>query len=216
MTFPARTRPLAPRIAHAVMVVALCALAACTNSVATARFYTLSPAVPVQPAVRSTPLFIELMPVRVPERLARPQIVVRAGAGSSQIRILEQDRWSSHFDYELHDALTGAITARLGTIDISRGGRPENAPSYRIGVELVQLDAALSEPLQARFSWRITAPPDARNAVCQATLNAPAGEGIDGLVTGLQAIVAKLAQQVADDVEALAADHPAPCTGMPS
>lgn len=211
MTFPIRRR-LAPDILPALMAAALLGLAACTTSTAPTRFYTLSSAMPAtQPGHREAPLLVEIPPVRVPDRLARPQIVVQTGRDDSvQVRILEHERWASHFNYELHDALASAITAHLDAVDVSRSGLPTGTASYRIVIELVQLEAVLDETLQARFSWRIHGSQQ-RNAVCQLSLAAPAGTGIDGMVQGLQGLVAELAQQIAADVRALEADTSAAC-----
>ncbi len=79
-------------------------LAAGCASVPETRFYTLS--VPPEPSEikitardSSIPIFIDVLPVNVPERLARPQLVVRSGGSGpkTQLFILEQDRWSSPF-----------------------------------------------------------------------------------------------------------------------
>ena len=107
-------------------------LTACSTTSTPARFYTLAqPATSATPA-DTTPLFVEILPVRVPERLARPQIVVRnAGIDTAQVRILEQDRWSSHFNDELQDALAAASGRRSGGAYLGRGqcarirGRPD-------------------------------------------------------------------------------------------
>jgi uncharacterized lipoprotein YmbA len=211
MTFPIRRR-FVSNILPALLAAALLALAACTTSTAPTRFYTLSTSTPAtQPVHREAPLLVEIPPVRVPDRLARPQIVVRAsGADSAQVRILEHERWASHFNYELHDALASAITAHLDAVDVSRSGLPVGAAGYRIAIELVQLDAVLDETLQARFSWRIHGSQQ-RNAVCQLSLTAPAGAGVGGMVQGLQGLVAELAQQIAAGVRALETDSPAIC-----
>jgi uncharacterized lipoprotein YmbA len=216
MTFPI-CRRFASNILSALMATALLGLAACTTSTAPTRFYTLSSTTPAaQPVHRKAPLLVEIPPVRVPDRLARPQIVVQAsGADSAQVRILEHERWASHFNYELHDALVSAITAHLGAVDVSRSGLPTGAAGYRIAIELVQLDAVLDETLQARFSWRIH-DLQQRNAVCQLNLTAAAGTGIAGMVQGLQGMLAELAQQIAADVRALEADTSAACASTQS
>ena len=96
-------------------------------------YYTLAaPAtVPaVAPSNTAAPLWIELAPLAVPERLARPQLVVRSAgdATRSQVEILEQHRWASSFENEMRDALASGIAARLGALDGTKGGRPAAAP----------------------------------------------------------------------------------------
>jgi len=89
------------------------------------RFYTLAgPVAATATAPASQParqrLLIEVLPVSVPERLARPQIVVRTD--DARVDILEQDRWSAPLNNELRDALASGIANRLGAIDVTRSG----------------------------------------------------------------------------------------------
>jgi uncharacterized lipoprotein YmbA len=134
-------------------------LAACGSSPPT-QFYTL--AVPADGAAARTAsqgpqTFIEVMPVSVPDRLARPHLV---RSDATRVEVLEQDRWSSPFNNELRDALAAGVAARLGAIDVSRGGRPADQASYRINVELRDFDAArngrsrpaLAGPSRARMT----------------------------------------------------------------
>jgi uncharacterized lipoprotein YmbA len=85
-------------------------------AVSETRFYTLSvrsepSEIKALPRDPSTPIFIDILPVNVPERLARPQLVVRFrdSGPETQLFILEQDRWSSPFNYELRDAFASGI-----------------------------------------------------------------------------------------------------------
>ena len=81
-------------------------LSACGSSPPT-QFYTLSAPLqagtPARAASQGPQVYIEMMPVAVPDRLARPQLVVRSDA--TRVEVLEQDRWSSPFNNELRDAL---------------------------------------------------------------------------------------------------------------
>lgn len=197
-------------------IITLLVLASCTTPRAPTRFYTLSAPMTAEaaPAQTSSPLFIEVMPVHVPERLARPQMVVRNGASDSQIRILEQDRWSSPFDYELHDAFAGAISSRLNAIDISRGGRPADARSYRIAVELLRFDAVPDGHLQAAFNWSIKRSDDGTTAVCQTAITQDLTGGIGGLVQGMQQAVSKVSTGISLGIAALEAGETVTCTGL--
>src|ERR1700732_3881590 len=83
-------------------------LTACSSS-PPVRFYSLATpeanaqtAAPTPIPTRRTAIFIDVGPVGVPERLTRPQLVVQQG---DRMEILEQDRWTSSFNNELHDTL---------------------------------------------------------------------------------------------------------------
>ena len=187
-------------------------LTACSTTSTPARFYTLAQPATSAAAVGTTPLFVEILPVRVPERLARPQIVVRnAGTDSAEVRILEQDRWSSHFNDELQDALAGAITSRLGAVDGSRGVRPVDAHSYRIAIELTQFDAVPDHRLQTSFSWSVQRSDTDAATVCRTVLAQPIQDGVGGVVQGMRQAVAEVAEHTSAAVSALESGGEASC-----
>jgi len=190
-------------LAYRIFGVMTALLAAGCASVPETRFYTLS--VPPEPsetkiAVRnsSIPIFIDVLPVNVPERLVRPQLIVRSkGSGAeTQLFILEQDRWSSPFNYELRDAFATGIANRTGALNEARSGRPPDQPGYRIAIELNQFDAVVDDRVQARFGWTITHSPDGRSAACYAAITEPVSAGVEGLVKGLQRTVASAAADI--------------------
>jgi uncharacterized lipoprotein YmbA len=176
-------------------------LAACASS--PTRFYTLSPAGAggtAAPAVNAAPLlFIEVMPVSVPERLARPQIVVRTD--DARLDILEQDRWSSPFNNELHDALASAVADRLGALSVTQGRRPAGTPVYRVALELRQLDAVRGGKVEAQFGWTVTRSDSDVSTICRLTVvDAAAGTAVDGVVQALQRAVDNLAGAIATNI----------------
>jgi uncharacterized lipoprotein YmbA len=158
------------------------------------RFYTL--AAPAAGAAsqaaaqpRSTAMFIDMMPVGVPERLTRPQLVVQSGGG--RVDVLEQDRWSAPFNNELRDTLANGIAAQLGAVDIRRGARQAGPPVYRIAVDLRQFDAIEGDRVDAAFGWTVSRSDDGRAASCQLAFSvAVAGGGTPALVAAMQQSVA--------------------------
>lgn len=186
-------------------------LAAC--SVAPTRFYTLATPSQLSTAKPTTQnIFIEVPPIGLPERLARPQLVVRSQ--NTRVDILEQDRWSSSFNYELRDALASGLANRLGAVDVTRGGRPAGSPAYRIAIELREFDAAPGDKVQALFGWTITRSDNGRSAACQLAVSEPVSAGMDALVAGVQRAVADAVTSIAADVATLATGNPVQCKTM--
>jgi uncharacterized lipoprotein YmbA len=188
-------------------------LAGCASD--PARFYTL--AVPQQAArqVQNARMFIEVMPLALPERLARPQLVVRSAGSASgaRLEILEQERWSSPFNNELRDALSSGIANRLGAIDVSRGGRPADQPVYRIAIELREFDAVPGEKVQASYGWTISRSDSGRISACQLSVSETVDAGIDALVLGVQRTVADAVNGIAANITAFKANAAAVCQG---
>ena len=203
-------------------VLAALTLAAC--AAAPVRYYSLAGApqgrvtgpVDAGSAARQQ-IHFEVGPVGVPDRLAKPQMVVRdqgseAGAGAStRVRVLEQQRWSSSFDSELRDAFGNAIAARARAVDVTRGGRLPGHPVYRIAIRVQHYEAILDDQVRARFGWTITRSDDARSAICHVAVSAPGGKGLDDLVQGVQEIVGHAADRIAAQLLQLQASGSAAC-----
>ena len=189
-------------VAAITMGIAVLSLAAC-SSAPPVRFYSLATPAAVQTApVRSTGMFIDVMPVGVPERLTRPQLVVQKGGG--RVDVLEQDRWTAPFNNELQDTLANGIAAQLGAVDVRHGGRQPGQPVYRIAVNVRQFDAISGDRVDAAFGWTVTRIDDGRAASCQAAFSVPAGiGGTEALVTAMQKTVAMATSAIATTVEDL-------------
>ena len=202
----------------ACIAVAL-AMGAC--AVPPVRYYSLAAtpapsatAAPERPPGAGAQIHLDVGPVGVAERLAKPQIVIRSNGGdsdSARVQVLEQQRWSSSFDSELRDAFGSAIAARAGAVDVTRGGRLPGHPVYRIAIRLQYYEAILDQRVDARFGWTITRSDDTRNAICQVAVKAPAGKGLDDLVQAVQEVVAQAADRIAAQVLQLHATGKAAC-----
>ena len=179
--------------------------AGCASVGEKTKFYTLS--VPSDtrgkdpyPGYSVTPIFIEVMPVSVPERLARPQLVVGSKGQEGELLVLEQARWSSPFNLELRDALAAAIAGKIGAIKVIRRGRLAGQPIYRIAIELSQFDATVGGRVNARFDWAITHSTQARSAACYSVISESAGDSIESMVKGIQHVVAAAAESISENL----------------
>jgi uncharacterized lipoprotein YmbA len=169
--------------------------------------------------VNGSPIHIDVAPVGVPERLARPQMLIRnatrndADPVSTQVDVLEQQRWVSPLDSELRDAFAGAISARAGAIDVTRGGRLPGQPVYRIAIRVGYLDAVLDRQVDAVFGWTITRSDDSRHAICEVSVSRPAGRGMDALVQAVKQSVTVAAEHIARQIMQLQQGATAACDG---
>lgn len=165
-------------------------------------YYTLADSVvptnaPTVAAIE-TPVYFEMAPLALPERLARPQMVVRKpGGDSTQVFVLEQHRWASSFEAELRDALASGLTAQLGAIDVTKGGRLASTPVYRIAVQVRQFDAIEGARIDGSFSWTIRRTDETRTTACQLSINQPLGAGMDGVAQGARRLTGDLAAAIA-------------------
>jgi uncharacterized lipoprotein YmbA len=173
-------------------------------------YYTLTaPSETAAISANSTPIFIELLTVAVPERLARPQMVLsNTGDNSAEIIMLEQHRWISSFDNELRDALANGIANGIGAIDVSKTGYASSTPAWRIAVQLRQFDAVENVQIDAALSWTIRRSDGANSASCQWSGKESLGSGIGSLAQGAQRVTHRAALAIAQHLAALAANQP--------
>ncbi|GAA4344456.1 PqiC family protein [Variovorax defluvii] len=201
------------RTAGLAALAAFLVLAGCASSSAP-QFYSLAEpeAAPRTAAVGAAGGYIELAPLALPERLARPQLVVRLkGAEGPQVDVLEQHRWASSFDNELRDALASGIAQRLGAVDVTKSGRPRGQPVLRIAVQVQQLDAIEGSRVDAGFSWTLRRTEEGASLGCQLFVSEPASGGIDALALGTRRAAARLADAVAHSIKAQQAGAASPC-----
>lgn len=179
------------------------------------RYYTLAQGpgavaapVPVPAAAPSTDtLWLEVAPVRVPERLNRPQLVVRdgqdGGGSDAGVRLLDLSRWSSPLPDELRDALSQRLQAKLGAVDTYQQGLSDVQPLYRITTEVLRLDADLGQRAGATINWTVRRLPDGKVVSGRTQAELPAPGAVDGVVAAYRAIVASTANDIAAGVQAL-------------
>ena len=148
-------------------------------------------------------LYIELAPLSLPERLARPQMVVKQnGDASAQVEVLEQHRWASSFEDELRDALSSGVASRLGAFDASKGGRQTSQPVYRIAVQVRRFDAIEGTRVDGSFSWTVRRSDETVPTACSFDTSEPVGTGIDAVAKGAQRVTANAASAIARSVTA--------------
>jgi uncharacterized lipoprotein YmbA len=196
-------------------------LTACATPANNVRFYSLANtsanSLPEKTSSSAPVIAIEVLPVNVPERLKRPQLVITS-KNTAQLKILEQDRWSSSFNDELQDAFVSGLSQQLNAIDISRGGRVANQPTYRIAIVLQQYSATPWDQVQANFGWTITRlnadarSSEVRSLSCQANISKAVAGDIDAVVTGAKEVIAEAIQDIAANVNSLNNGETAKCT----
>lgn len=188
------------------------ALAGCASTPQTTYYSLASPAAPATSATQAqrkagaSPLFIEVAPVAMPDRLARPQLVVRAAnaSGDAQVEVLEQHRWSSSLDSEMRDALAGGIATALGAINLTRGGPVPTEPAWRIGVQVERMDAVIGRGVSLDMTWTLRRSDSKSQAVCSWRADEAAnGSGVDALAQAAQRATAQAAAAIARHIAVL-------------
>lgn len=161
------------------------------------------------------PVWIEVAPVRVPERLNRAQLVVADG-DTGGVKMLDLSRWSAPLPDELRDALSQQLQTQLGAVDTYQQGLSEVAPVYRVTTEVVRLDANLGQRAAATIAWTVRKLPDGRVMSGRTEADLPAPGQVDGLVGAYRQIVASTASDIAASVQSLRAQADAANPARPA
>ncbi len=166
------------------------------------RYYTLAPGAAATAAPGANPVWIEVAPVRVPERLNRAQLVVSDG-DTGGLKILDLSRWSAPLPDELRDALSQQLQASLGAVDTYQQGLSEVEPVFRVTTEVVRLDAGLGQRASASIAWTVRRLPDGKVLGGRTETELPAPGQVDGMVNAYRQIVAATAADIAAGVQSL-------------
>jgi len=173
------------------------------------RYYTLaaSPynaatAVTGRASRTSGPLWIEVTPVRVPERLNRAQLVVLDGTGGG-VKQLDTSRWTSPLPDELRDALSQRLQSSLDAVDVYQHGLSATQLAYRVTTEVVSLDADVGKQAAATITWTVRRLPDGKILSGRTEKEVPAPGQLDGVVNAYREILAATAADIAIGVQSL-------------
>ncbi|MBF6988738.1 membrane integrity-associated transporter subunit PqiC [Cupriavidus sp. IK-TO18] len=173
-----------------------------------ARYYTLA-ASPSDAAPAGTsragrsgdPLWIEVTPVRVPERLNRIQLVVRDGNGG--LKLSDTSRWTSPLPNELRDALSQQLQASLDAVDVYQRGLSATQPAFRVTTDVVALDADVGKRAAATIAWTVRRLPDGKVLSGRTETEVPAPGQVEGVVKAYREILATTAADIAVGVQSL-------------
>lgn len=184
-------------------------LAACATRTPT-QFHTLLEPGAAAPALTSGLRFRIESPVRVPPQVDRPQLVLRRADGSLQV--LEQQRWVAPLADEWRDAIAGALSQRLGALDVSRIAAPPGPAPYRVQLELQRFDSQPGAEVAQQALWSVALPGQAAPALtCQSAVTESAGADAAAVAAAQRRATQRVASAVAGAISALQQGRPPAC-----
>jgi hypothetical protein len=156
-------------------------------------FHTLR-AAPVTPATAPRGPALEILPLRLPELLQRPQLVLATGPGTYQLA--EGHRWANGLDRELQRALGTALSSALGAEVVAFPDGPKVQAARRLEVEILHCEAAPGNTLAFHATWTLSG---AGTPLRRTTrLDEPvAGKTPEALVAAHERVLAALAKEIA-------------------
>ncbi len=186
-------------------------LSGCGSSPAS-KFYLLSPLQgpggDVKPGSEAC-LSIGIGPIRIPEYLDQPQIVIRSAP--NEIKASETYRWAeplkNNFTRVLAQNLTGLLCTRSILFYPWKGGLPID---YRVEVEVIRFEGVLGGQVSLEAWWRILSREGKTLHVSKrSAFNEPAsGEDYQSLVSTQSRLLENLSREIATSLMALPSQSP--------
>jgi uncharacterized protein len=168
--------------------------AGCTS--APVRYYTLTPPPDrALPAPEPIPT-IDVRVVHIPPQLNRSELMVRTG--STELTLLENERWASPVNDEIKDALRLEVQRRLGH---TTGLRP-TLTKITLDIDVQHFEADLGRYVLLEASWSATLSATgqrsngARVTTCQFQADDNIQAGYAGMVEGYQREIGRLAEAI--------------------
>lgn len=190
-------------------------MGACSSS-PTPNYYTLTTM--VKPVQGNAIRVIEVMPVGLPDRLDRTQLILQDANGQSNV--LDLQRWTSTLSSELKDGLSAGLLQRLGAVDRYTSGAATTLPVYRIAANFSNFDALsgvsknTADRISVAMTWTVSrvddsinlapnAPPSKpRSIACRMTFSLPADANATPEVNAVVDVSRQALDQVANSVAA--------------
>lgn len=162
-------------------------------------FYTLSGGASSVAPIKPVEYYVELLAVSVPQQVMRNQLLVTAPSG--RVELLEQQRWAGPLAGEIGQALSTAITADLGAIDVFRTPYPDKLPVYRISTNVQRFESVLGQYALIDAVWSVRQLSSKPVVTCRSVIREIVGAlGYDALVEGHRRALLQISGQMAQTV----------------
>jgi len=142
-------------------------------------------------------MLVEVLPIALPERLNRDEMVLTAENGSLSVR--DNDHWAAPLSDEIRQMVADALWRQDGAADVYRAPIPAGAtslPQYRLSLRVERFEAAAQATVEA--SWSLRKLPQGEAVVCRSSFSQPmSARTPEGAAAALSAGTARLSDAVA-------------------
>jgi len=119
-------------------------------------------------------VLVEMLPVAVPERLNREEMVLTDEAGHLDVRDL--DRWAGPPADEIRQILADSLWQRLRAVDVYQAPVAPAAsglPQYRLALRIERFEAKVGAAATVEASWTARRLPQGHGATCRVSVSLP-------------------------------------------
>ena len=185
-------------------VVLFCVLG-CASSPPT-RFYLLSPVMGPEKSTSADEhcIAVGLLPVKIPEYLARQGIVTRVTPHEVSIGLLH--KWAEPLEQNIARVLTQDLSARLCTESVVLfPWKKTTAIDYSLLVEIIRVDGTLGKEAVLEASWSIFKTADSQRLLFRKShFEVPTkGPGYDAFVAAHNGALGEFSREIAEALKTL-------------
>jgi uncharacterized protein len=181
-------------------------LAGCAGVADRTRYYALSPTSTAPggfaPAALSDAA-VGVGPVQMPRYLERLQIVTRGT--NDEVQISVDDRWAEPLENGIAQVLADNLGPELGSERITVfpwRGAVARVLDYQVVVMVLRFEGSPGREVALDARWRLLGRDGKELALKRSTINEPlTGEGYQPLVRGMNRTLAKLAREIAREIQ---------------
>lgn len=190
------------------MVVLALLSSGCMRNSGPVQFYLLNADSGIADAVRVSAAgqdpVIGLGPIRIPDYLNRPQMIV--AVSDNQYRLFEDHRWAERLDQNISLALFKALPRQLGTDRIVRfPWSSRQVVDYQVGIDILEFNVDASGQSRLIAQWFIK-PKDMPAIDKRSTYQFPASTTDHALMVKAQSqCLTKLGQEISETLRRLMA-----------
>ncbi|MDO8608108.1 MAG: PqiC family protein [Phaeospirillum sp.] len=177
------------------------------------RYHALSLPAEQQASGRAR-MLVEILPIALPERLNREEMVLTGESGQLDVR--ENDRWAAALPDEIRQIVTDTLWRTLWAADVYRVPVPveASAPQYRLALRIERFEAIPGKTAQVEGSWTARRLPRGAPVVCRANFTiALPGRTPEAAAAALAVGAGQLALALADSLGGLTQDKADTCAG---
>lgn len=163
-----------------------------------AKFYTMSPVVPLERVDNKTSFIVAIGPVSIPDMIDRPQIITRAGG--NQVTINEFARWAGPLKTEIPRVIAENLTQMLTGAPVYI--YPQSAhvkADYKVMFDVQKFDATLGDAATLDVLWSVQPTKGGESIAGRAVVREPTGsdKSYDALVAAYTRALTSVSRDIA-------------------
>lgn len=181
-----------------MLVIGLALTAAGCGSSPKVRYYTLSAAAaPAAAAPAKAALTVTVGPVRVPEVVDRPQIVLRVDA--NRVELSEFDRWAEALKLAIPRVVAASLAQQIASAWIVVYSPSAPAADFRVLIDVERFESEPARAVTVEASWSILPRAKGEPKSGRSVVREPAGAaGYDALVAAHSRALAAVSRDIAE------------------